>query len=334
MLPISSAPSQCGEGCVAAAPAAVDLELPLGVTLDNASGAVSALPGASATHHRVRHDCKAVACAAATPLGVLLKPDVIGKTLRVGFRALDAEHLEAGADVDSWVHASVRMVPRPNATLPKTLSTSLTYGLALSQWPTDVATGVTPLDTYAALGFNTVSDKTWSLPSNRTGWKEKGLLYGPEGGCPFSIPTMSVAAANSTNISSLCPGLSPSELAAEKTALVNAASFYATASTNDPTTSSGMDIGYDGCTRKVAIEKFRQSMAQSQPDVTFYDWEGWTDMEHWTRNVQGSANAQRQKLPGESQAELACKFRPRKVASKRSELSVGPQIGWRRTGWT
>ena len=57
--------------------------------------------------------------------------------------------------------------------------------------------------------------KTWSLPSNRTGWKEKGLLYGPEGGCPFSIPTMSVAAANSTNISSLCPGLSPSELAAE-----------------------------------------------------------------------------------------------------------------------
>ena len=40
-----------------------------------------------------------------------------------------------------------------------------------------------------------------------------------------------------------------------------------------------MDIGYAGCTRKAALEKFSAGMAQSQPDVTFYDWEGWTDME-------------------------------------------------------
>lgn len=36
-----------------------------------------------------------------------------------------------------------------------------------------------------------------------------------------------------------------------------------------------------------------------------YDWEGWPDFEHWVANVQISANAQRQRWPGESQADLA-----------------------------
>jgi hypothetical protein len=37
----------------------------------------------------------------------------------------------------------------------------------------------------------------------------------------------------------------------------------------------------------------------------FYDWEGWADMEWWVQNVQRSANAQRQRRPGESQVVIS-----------------------------
>jgi hypothetical protein len=324
-LPISSAPSQCGVGCVAAAPAAVDIELPHGVTLDNASGFVHPLPMPSAaslhprgadadsrttkTHSRVRILCNESSCGTVLPLGVLLAPDVIGQTLQIGFRALDNEHLNqtgAGIDIDSWVHANARMVERPNARTPQFFSTGLTYGLSLATWPSDAASGVTPLDTYRRLGLNTVSDHAWHNKTNRTGWSALGMRYGPEAGCPFAIPTMSVAAANATNVSALCPGLTPDQVELEHEKIVAAARFYSTASVNDPTTGSGNDIGFDGCARKIALTKFQASVLQgSDPDVLYYDWEGWTDMEHWVKNVQNSENAQRQRLPGESQADLA-----------------------------
>lgn len=307
MMPITGGLSQCGEGCVATAPAAVDLELPHGVTLDNASGVAQALPPGlkAATHHRVRCLCSVAHCAMSMPTGLLVADSIVGQTLDVGFRALDAAHLKADADDDSWFVASVKMAPRPDVKLPKAMSTGLTYGLSLSSWPSDPATGVTPLDTYRRLGLNTVSDHSWADPANRTGWAALGLKYGPEAGCPFSIPTPTVAAATAVNMSALCPGLSPTEEADEHTKYVNAAKFYATASVDDPSTSSGNDIGYNGCINKAAIAKFQAGVLASQPDVQFYDWEGWTDMEHWVRNVQASANAQAQKLPGESQADLA-----------------------------
>ena len=312
-LPISSAPSQCGYGCVAAPPAAVDVELPHGVALDNASGTVHPLPlhAASAlhaaTHSRVRILCNETSCSTALPLGVLVTPDVVGQTLQVGFRALDQEHLnDTNTDVDSWVHVSVHMAAQPNVKLPKILSTSLTYGLSLAKWPADTSHGVSPLDTYRRLGLNTVSDRAWRNVSNRTGWQALGLKFGPQVGCPYSIPTMSVAAANATNISTLCPGISADQIELEREKIVAAARFYSTASVNDPTTSSGNDIGFDGCARKLALTKFQASeLAGSLPDVLFYDWEGWSDMEHWIANVQNSENAQRQRLPGETQADLA-----------------------------
>lgn len=312
-LPISSAPSQCGYGCVAAPPAAVDVELPHGVTLDNTSGTVRPLPmHASAilraiTHSRVRILCNETSCSTALPLGVLVAPEVVGQTLQVGFRALDQVHLnDTHTEVDSWVRVSVCMVERPNAKLPKSLSTGLTYGLSLAKWPTDTSRGVSPLDTYRRLGLNTVSDRTWHNASDRNGWKSLGLKYGPQVGSPYSIPTMSVAAANATNISSLCPGISADQIELERNKIVAAARFYSTASVNDPTTSSGNDIGFDGCARKVALARFQATeLTASLPDVLFYDWEGWTDMEHWIANVQNSENAQRQRRPGETQAALA-----------------------------
>ena len=54
----------------------------------------------------------------------------------------------------------------------------------------------------------------------------KGLKYAPEGGCPFSIPTMTPAAANATTLAALqklCPGLTAAEMALEKQKLVDAA---------------------------------------------------------------------------------------------------------------
>ena len=140
------------------------------------------------------------------------------------------------------------------------------------------------------------------------------MKYGPAGGCPFAIPTMTVAAANATNVSSLCPGLTPDQVTLEHEKIVAAARFYSTASVNDPTTGSGNDIGFDGCARKVALANFQaKSLTGSLPDVLFYDWEGWTDMEHWVANVQTSENAQRQRLPDETQCVLKfvlCLCRP------------------------
>ena len=194
-------------------------------------------------------------------------------------------------------------MPRPDTPLPKRLSTSLTYGLDLSQWPSSA--NFTALDSYRRLGFNTVPDQAFASPSSRRDWAKLGLRFGPQFGCPFTIPAMSVAAARAANMSRLCPGLSPARVATERDKLVAAAEFRLKASRADANAQTGLDIGYDGCLRDEALTKLRQKYSQWRPDVAVYDWEGWPDFEYWVANVQISANAQRQRRPGESQADLA-----------------------------
>jgi hypothetical protein len=297
MIPISNSASQCGQGCVAAAPAAVDLELPRGVTVDNSSGSVKeVLPPPkglrASTHHRVRLH--------GDDVGVLVDPAVVGKTLEVGFRALDAPHLKLGTDIESWLRVPAFMAPRPAFKLPREMSVGCSYGLDLASWPTDVASGLSGLDTYRRLGLNTAGGASWSNVANRSDWANKGLKYGPEAGCPYSIPAMTVADAKKANMTALCPGLSAAKVAAEQAALIAAAEYAVSVAP-----SNFHDIGYDGCLRDIQLAKFKEGMQLSQPDVQVYDWEGWNDMEHWTNSVQSSANAQRQRRKGESQAELA-----------------------------
>lgn len=299
MMPITSAASQCGLGCVAAPPAAVDFELPLGITLDNASGAIVPLPppplagsARAATHHRCRALCSAIGggCSMSMQAGVRVAPALAGQTLSVGFRALDAPHLAAHDDVDSWIRVSALVAPRPNTTLPASsqLVTSLTYGLTLAKWPADEATGLSPLGTYRGLGLNTVSDSTWADPANRTGWEARGLRYGPVGGCPFSIPAMSVAAAKAANITALCGDdapVAPADIAAERAALVAAAEFSASPG-------AGSDIGYDGCLRRKQLSALSAHIGATQPAIQFYDWEvrGVTKSPHFGARVLASPN--------------------------------------------
>lgn len=36
----------------------------------------------------------------------------------------------------------------------------------------------------------------------------------------------------------------------------------------------------DGCLRRNQLAVWKAKLALSQPDIQFYDWEGWNDMEH------------------------------------------------------
>ena len=281
MIPASAAPSQCGPDCVAAPPAAVDIDMPTGLRINTTVGPGSKLPTAPG-----RQRFRFPMAGWDGGLGLLMDESLVGQTKSVGFRALDAAHVNKSSsnDLDSWFNVSVLFAPRPNYTLPSTqLSTGITYGAALGSWPTDTAAGISPLDTYRRLGMNTVSTalKSWVNATDRTGPEWDGLLYGPEGSI-FSPNSFApdLSAAQSANMSSMCPGLDSSKAAAEQEKYVNAAKFHALADSNDPTTNAGYDVGYDGCLRHNEIAKWKETIAPWQADVLIYDVEGWTDMEH------------------------------------------------------
>ena len=96
-----------------------------------------------------------------------------------------------------------------------------------------------------------------------------------------------------------------------------------------------MDIGYAGCTRKAALEKFSAGMAQSQPDVTFYDWEGWTDMEVSTATACHPRCRPTQTVAANSIGSATSKLRQTRSAKNApaSRRRSSP-IGWPRAGWT
>ena len=134
---------------------------------------------------------------------------------------------------------------------------------------------------WRSLGFNTipsdgiVSSSGTLAPSQRTGPEWAGMRYGVMmtafgGGGPAGLGSMtalkmSVAAAQSYNLSSL--GVSEAEMPDERAKLVAAATFFAK---NTPV----IDLSYDGVFYQKDVEAVTAVVNYSRPDDLSFDVEG------------------------------------------------------------
>ena len=300
---------------------ALDVELPTGCEIVNGSDSrLAPLAGGRSGRHRVRvvSATKGAGLSTMLSIGVLFSDRSLeGTNHTVGFRALTSVSgtNEAIAADAGWLEVSVSMVARPAFKLPSAMSTGLSFGAGLADWPKSTDGTVTPLSTYRALALNTVPasisntvDDGFSglTTAERQGAEWHGLRYGPAGGAWGSMQGhLSTAPAEvaKANMTAVCPGLAQRQVAAERKKWMQAAEFYATV--KNATGDDGFDMAYDGCLREQDINQTIVQVAATQPDVVIYDVEGFTHYELWQRSIRLSSNAMSRRQAGESLSALA-----------------------------
>ena len=239
----------------------VDIAVPRGVVVCNAT----VVDDGTRVFQRIMVPSRDAASASIS-VGILFDETssslVLGKRYHVLFRASartagggngsgTSNSIEANPSASSrgggfWMNVSVLMAHRPNASkvFPKTLSTGLTFGADLTQWPGGtrrissvggtsvdggrhggsgggdgggsgrraVSSGVSALDTYRRLGLNTVPASpamAWASKVDRVADPQwDGLQYGPLNsayGTVQSLLTWSLARVKTANLTELCP---------------------------------------------------------------------------------------------------------------------------------
>ena len=329
-MPLKTVSGVLPSDLVRAPTVALDVALPTGCELINGSDSrLVFLPAAGRSRQIVRLLPTTVGTGLSDmlSLGVLLKDEtaLVGTQHIVRFRAWTNESLVASSSTaGGWVAANVTFVARPSFQLPVHLSTGLSFGGQLVDWPSTQDGSVMALDTYRRLGFNTVPgslvptqvpEHARSLsfdgltPAQRTGPEWQGLKYGPQGSAWSELQdalSATTAAVASANLSSVCPGLTPDQESAEREKWMRAAQFYADLKARGGDT--GFDMAYDGCIRTQSVNQTVLQVAHSRPDVVIYDVEGYTYWELWQENIQLSTNAMSRRRAGETLSQLALRM--------------------------
>lgn len=219
-----------------------------------------------------------------------------------------------------WQALTATLAATPQQPPPSRMITSITWADASLLAEGEVSVGGSGgasysfLDTYRALGFNTVPHVSVNgdlapsarrppfeqrdvWPGNRTGDAWRGLRFGPElSGFGGVFHTMLTTPPNASVLAAM--GVPPGGIDAEMSKWRNAVAFHNATGT--------IDIAYDGAFFRADVQQYCDAAALTRADVIFADDEGWGEgWPAWRGNVGASRNAEARRLPNESDLDLA-----------------------------